>query len=573
MAKTLKDLGLKPEAVAGKLFGGIEPASLTNGTHTSHGTYPSYSSNSLAKLDDMVKAGLDRLYDFQHGDGGWGWWKEGDSDHFMTAYVIWGLALAKNAGVDVRAGVIQRGLDYLNVKLVEEENSPDTQAFMLNAMAAHKFTSKFSSKAMENLWGKREDLNAYTRSLFLLATVNYGDPNKAQAILSRNLRDGIKKDDHPDVSMIQEGAQQAQAAVMGTAHWGEDGLWWRWSEGGIEATAFALKATLAADPKSDLVEPVVNWLVKNRRGAQWSNTRDTAIVILALCDYLKDSGELAPALEYELSVNGKSVATKKLTAEDALSAPSKFTIDPKLIRDGTNDIRLVRKSGKGALYLSADAKFFSLEEPVTPAGNEIFVRRQYYKIVGRPTLLKGYVYDRAPLNDGDHIASGDRIETVVSIEAKNNYEYLCFEDLKPAGFEAVEIKSGQSLLAKELKTGDIKTHLNTAGNIQSAIANSQAAGGNRLSSGHNRLSAMGDRLSENDYTGRNRWVYQELRDRKVAMFIDKLPEGLWEIRYDLRAEVPGSFHALPVLGHAMYVPEIRCNGTEVRVTVDERKEK
>ena len=60
-----------------------------------------------------------------------------------------------------------------------------------------------------------------------------------------------------------------------------------------------------------------------------------------------------------------------------------------------------------------------------------------------------------------------------------------------------------------------------------------------------------------------------LRDRKVALFIDKLPEGVWEIRYDLRAEVPGKFHALPVLGLAMYVPEIRCNSAEVRLTINE----
>ena len=30
---------------------------------------------------------------------------------------------------------------------------------------------------------------------------------------------------------------------------------------------------------------------------------------------------------------------------------------------------------------------------------------------------------------------------------------------------------------------------------------------------------------------------------------------------------PGAFHALPVLGHAMYVPEIRTNGAEVRIKV------
>ena len=76
---------------------------------------------------------------------------------------------------------------------------------------------------------------------------------------------------------------------------------------------------------------------------------------------------------------------------------------------------------------------------------------------------------------------------------------------------------------------------------------------------------------ETDFTGRSRWVYQELRDRKVALFLDKLPEGVWEIRYDARAEVPGTFHALPVLGHAMYVPEIRANGAELRVKVDDAK--
>jgi uncharacterized protein YfaS (alpha-2-macroglobulin family) len=29
-----------------------------------------------ATLNDMVRAGLDRLYGFQHDDGGWGWWPD-----------------------------------------------------------------------------------------------------------------------------------------------------------------------------------------------------------------------------------------------------------------------------------------------------------------------------------------------------------------------------------------------------------------------------------------------------------------------------------------------------------------
>lgn len=72
-----------------------------------------------------------------------------------------------------------------------------------------------------------------------------------------------------------------------------------------------------------------------------------------------------------------------------------------------------------------------------------------------------------------------------------------------------------------------------------------------------------------NFTGRGQWVCQELRDRKVALFIEHLPEGVWQVSYEMRAESPGAFHALPVLRHAMYVPEIRTNGAEVRIRVVE----
>src|SRR5262249_57336212 len=113
-------------------------------------------------------------------------------------------------------------------------------------------------------------------------------------------------------------------------------------------------------------------------------------------EYLRASGEMASDLEYELLVNGQRVAANRVTAAAALSAPSRFEIHNlrrELLTDGANDIRIRRLGGKGPIYFSAQAQFFSREEPVTEAGNEIFVRRQYYKLVSRPTLLTGYVYD------------------------------------------------------------------------------------------------------------------------------------------------------------------------------------
>ena len=551
-AKTLGDLGLEPADVMGRVFGGIEPEFVEN--------TQARGQQDLRQLDDMVRRGLDRLYDFQHDDGGWGWWKEGDSDHFMSAYVVWGLTLAREAGVAVREDALARGVRFLELEMVEEELNHDIQAWMLHALSAYSesmdrqaisYPWEFPlTRTFDNLWASRDRLNAYTRALLALSAHQLGLPDQAMTLV-RNLENGAKRDDTPDTSVIQRGGGASRQSVIGTAHWGEDGIWWRWPDGGIEATSFALRALLTIDPGNELIEPVTNWLIKNRRGAQWSNTRDTAITIFALNDYLRVSGELDTDLEYELLINGQSIVRRRVSGEQILRAPSQFVIDDELIVDGDNEIRIVRLDGDGPMYFSAQATFFSLEEPVTAAGNEIFVRRPYYKLVGRETLLKGYTYERQPVSDGETLISGQRVEVVITIEAKNNYEYLVFEDLKPAGLEAVQIRSGEPVYARELKSGTIEAGVAAAGDPSRVNDTSLLDGGRERT----------------DYTGRSRWVYQELRDPKVALFVDKLPEGFWEIRYDLRAEVPGEFHALPLVGHAMYVPEIRANGRELVIRV------
>ncbi|MEE8268762.1 MAG: alpha-2-macroglobulin family protein, partial [Nitrospinaceae bacterium] len=267
VTKTLMDQGLKPGSIRDKVFGGIE-------TRHTRQTHPKGKKN-IAELDAMTKTGLDRLYDFQHSDGGWGWWKKGDSDHFMTAYVLWGLSLARQSGLEVDRNVLKRATRFLNKELVEAEEQHDLQAWMLHALSVYHSTAKlkriakFQSKAFANLWKHKGRLNAYTRSLLALSAHHYGDKKRAKTLIE-NLENGVIFDKTPDTSIIQRGLKKSQQGVMATAHWGEDGIFYRWSNGGVEATAFALSALLAIDPKNNLVEPVMNWLIKNRRGANWS---------------------------------------------------------------------------------------------------------------------------------------------------------------------------------------------------------------------------------------------------------------------------------------------------------------
>ncbi len=539
VAKTLRERGLSVEDALSRVFGGIEEST------------PQKSGKHLAELEAITKESLARLYDFQHSDGGWGWWKEGGSDEYMSAYVVWGLSLARDGGIAIDKAVLDRGAEYLRLHLVEAEEQGDLAAWMLQALATNARESSDDvrvSKAFDKLWKQKDGLNACSKALFAIAAQGFGRKNEARELVA-NLANGAIVDETPEASAIVPGGGQKHPLTTRTAHWGQDRVWTRWSDGGIETTAFVLRALVAVDPKNALVDPALTWLLKNRRAAQWSNTRDTAIAVLALNSFLEASGELDRDVEYEVLVNGKSVAQRKLTAAQMLRAPSQFTLDPRDVRDGANEIEVRIVSGQGPLYVSARAEFFSLEEPVPARGSEIFVARQYFKLVAKPTLLKGYVYERVPLLDGETVTSGERVEVVLTAEAKNDLEYLVFEDLKPAGLEAVELESGEGLDAREIRSSEVAFRFGKGTPIDAP------------------------RWSDPQrFTGRSRGLHAEWRDRKVALFADKLAQGVWELRYELRAEVPGTFHALPVLASAMYVPEIKGNSNEIRLTVAERRE-
>jgi len=539
VAKTLRERGLSVEDALGRVFGGIEEST------------PQKSGKHLAQLDAVTKESLARLYDFQHSDGGWGWWKEGGSDEYMSAYVVWGLSLARDGGIAIDKAVLDRGVEYLRLHLVEAEGQGDLAAWMLQALATNARESSDDvrvTKAFDKLWKRKDALNAYSKALFAIAAQGFGRKQEARELVA-NLANGAIVDETPEASAIVPGGGQQHPLTTRTAHWGQDRIWTRWSDGGIETTAFVLRALVLIDPKNALVDPALTWLLKNRRAAQWSNTRDTAIAVLALNAFLEQSGELDRDVEYEVLVNGKSVAQRKLTAAEMLRAPSQSRIAPEDVRDGKNPIEVRILAGQGPLYVSARAEFFSLEEPVPARGSEIFVARQYFKLVARPTLLKGYVYERVPLLDGETVTSGERVEVVLTAEAKNDLEYLVFEDLKPAGLEAVEVKSGDGLEAREIRSSEVAYRFGKGTPADAPRWDDPAR-----------------------FTGRARGLHAEWRDRKVALFADKLAQGVWELRYELRAEVPGTFHALPVMAEAMYVPEIKGNSNEIRLTVAERRE-
>ncbi|MDF1837779.1 MAG: alpha-2-macroglobulin family protein [Planctomycetota bacterium] len=543
-ARTMEELGLEPAFVARASFGGIN-ADWANKTQK-------LGSKDFEHFTKAAEAGLEKIEGLQKGDGSWSWWPGGPSNQWMTAYAAWSLALAKDAKLQVSNPVLDQAMIWLENALVEESSDVNMKAWMLHALCEVRRVqqpsdpSKNSAATFAALYAKRTGLSPYGRALLTLCAKSLGKDDEARVLVD-NLANGVIRGDASSSQITNASGGKS----LETAHWGSQGIYRHWSQGAVESTAFTLRALLAVDPTHELVQPTMTWLVNNRRGAQWGSTRDTAICVLALCDYLKSSGETTGSASYEVWVDGKRLISRFQTGQSMLLAQDPIEVSN--ARSGAHRVRIVRKGGKGPLYWTVSARFFSAEEPIQARASEVFVRRQYYRLVPHDTLLKGKVFERVLLQDGDAVQSGERIEVVLTLDATNDLEYMMIRDAKPAGLQATVLQSGGGKRARQLRADEAKKRF---GEGSGELPNRRATG---------------DAVLEDQagYTGSSQWLYHELRDEAQVYFADKLPRGLWEIRSTLRADVPGTFHALPAVASAMYVPEIQGNSAEVRVQVND----
>ena len=71
------------------------------------------------KFAKVQKMALDKLRDYHHGDGGWGWWATDASNPYLTAHVVSGLSLLKETGYAAEDSLISTGLGWLGKNTLE----------------------------------------------------------------------------------------------------------------------------------------------------------------------------------------------------------------------------------------------------------------------------------------------------------------------------------------------------------------------------------------------------------------------------------------------------------------------
>ncbi|MFN2513136.1 MAG: alpha-2-macroglobulin [Pyrinomonadaceae bacterium] len=373
------------------------------------------SSNDLEK---KVRRGLDRLYAFQHEDGGWGWWKNDQSDPFMTAYVIDGLMLAKYAGYQIDDSRVQRGREKLEIMLEAGKTESgttidaDTRAFMIHALGE---TGGVNKTHVERLFSDRGNLQPYGRALLALTLNQRKEEKRAHEVASEIERSA--SDDGVTVHW-----QSRRKEMLDFVEQNE-----------TEATALSLKALARIKPESRLLPRTARWLVSQRpNGYYWNSTKDTAFAILALIDYLKVSRELSPNYELTVYLNGETVIAEHVSS----SATSQtFVVSRKAAQvSGGTQVRVVKR-GQGTVYFSTSIDYYTGEEEVAARGSsDLNLTREYLRL---RVVEDGYKLKWAlePLTGEIH--SGDLLVVRLRINGAKA-RHLMIEDPIPSGAEQLE---------------------------------------------------------------------------------------------------------------------------------------
>jgi uncharacterized protein YfaS (alpha-2-macroglobulin family) len=454
-----------------------------------------------ATLDAKIQAGFDRLADYQHADGGWGWWKEDNSQVFMTAYVVSGFGQAKKAGYDKAGESLRRGIQFLeNTLKAHPRMLPELRAYTVYALAeAGTGDHKLLANEIDTLYNRRNDLSAQGLAFSGLAMLEVND-RRAQEIATILVTKAVKEGDR--VSW-----PSARQPLLDIA-----------ADSSAEATGYALKFLVHAQPNSPLLTGAAQWLVANRsEGSYWVSTEQTASVLFGLTDYLAATHELSGDADLEVFLNGTSAAKKHFTQSDILAGSVlTVTLDPGKLAPQANTVKIVAHTS-GHAYYSTVGTYFSTDKSAYQQGTmSLNIARDYFKLVPTTTKDNTIVYNLQPLNGP--VQQGDVLAVHLGITGSPQ-KYLLIEDPIPAGTEFIPSESTYNIVQRPSDWGYWYTR-------------------------------------------------REFHDDRAAIFATSF-EKRQESFYLLKVINPGSFEISPASVAPMYQPGIQATTDELHLDVKE----
>lgn len=447
-------------------------------------------------LKTQVNTALQMLYGQQNSDGGWGWWRGGESQELTSAYVVLGLVEARFAGYTVDGNVLDRAITYIKQQTATLSFTGDQLAnggrnrlaFMLYVLARSGQPDVSRTVQLFDAW---QSLQLYARGFLAqtLAMINANDPRITTLT----------------TSMVNSAILSATGM-----HWQEKTRdYWNWNTD-TRTTAILLDTMVKIDPQNALNAGAVRWLMANRKNGIWGSTQENAWTLMALTGWMVQSGELQADYSFIAALNGKTVAQGQANAANLREVTEVNLSIVDLLKDQSNALTFARDGQSGRMYYTAGLKVYLPVPQVKALDQGITISRRYVTLEDKKTAVT-------------QAQQGDLLLAQITLVAPNDLHYVLVEDPLAAGFEAVDTS---------LKTSP------------------QAAAPGTLN---------WERLDEDGW-GWWYFSHAEMRDEKLVLSSRYLPAGTYVYTYLVRASTPGMFNVIPPTAQEFYFPEVYGRG-------------
>ena len=461
-----------------------------------------------ARLDASLETGVRRLIRNQNLDGGWDWFADREQmwraeseelggDPYLSAYILFGLSQARDAGIYIDETVFVDARRYLHEAslpyLVAEEPArwqKDRLAFIQYAMQISGGADAIAVDQLD-LW--QDDLSPWAQALLALT------------LESRTAGDARASDLLAD---LEASARRSASS----AHWESDSASWRNPGTPNYTTAVVVYALAQTDASNPLIDSAIRYLSAHRsvQGC-WNSTYENAWVLLAMTEVLENSGDLNADYSFSADLNGALLAEGQA---DLLHPVLATTLLDDLQLSLPNALNLTRGAGEGSLYYRAALTVYRPAESAEALNRGIEITRNYYDAACQE--------DCSPLTE-TKLAEGRSIRAQLTLNVPEDSYNLIVEDFIPAGTE---------ILNRRLKTAQ-------RGFETEEISLYDAA--------HPFADGWGW------------WLFSapQIGDESIRWTADYLPAGTYLLSYTLVPMQVGEYRVLPAHAWQKYFPEVQ----------------
>ena len=363
-----------------------------------------------ATLKTNISAGLQRLYQFQRFDGGFGYWQESQESYaYLTAYVLFALQKTKDAGYTVDQPVLDRTRGYLDQVLrsqkLDSKIDLATRTYILFVLSE---TGGVDRNLLKNVYDKRKELPLFGKAQLAMAFqgTERGAAVREADTLMKDIVNFAKVDTRG--THFEEGNASAYDMLMHTD---------------TRTTAFVLQAMMRIDPKNTLAPNIVRYLLAVRERGHWDTTQSTVQSIFAFIEYLNQTKELDANFTAGIEVNGKMQKTEKFSRENILTRIETELASNQLKAGSDNDV-VIGKEGPGRLYYDILLSYFYKAEKLDAIEQGI-----------------GILREMEPMEKGmKGVPVGSTHRVTLTITVPENRHFVAVESPLPAGMEPIDLR-------------------------------------------------------------------------------------------------------------------------------------